>query len=167
MTKTDDNLANAFAGESQANRKYTAFSRQAEKDGMKNIAKLFRGVAEAETVHALAHFKAMGGIKTTLEHLKEAHGGEDYEIESMYPPMVEEAEADGHKAAKRSFEFALAVEKLHRELYDEAIKAVENGEDLPDSDVYVCDICGHTVRGEAPDQCPTCKAKKEHFMKIE
>lgn len=167
MPTTEENLATAFAGESQANRRYLAFAKQAEKDGYKQIAKLFRAIAEAETVHALNHFKEMGGIKSTLENLKAAYGGEDYEVTSMYPPMVETAKKEGKKGAERTFGYALAVEKVHRALYEEAIKAVEQEKDLEEKDIYVCPVCGHTMVGDVPDECPVCGAKKEKFMKIE
>lgn len=167
MTKTDEDLKAAFAGESQANRKYLAFAAQAEKDGFKQIAKLFRAAAEAETVHALNHLKTMGGIKSTAENLKAAIEGELYEFSKMYPEFIEDAKKDGNKAAGITFGGANAVEKVHHELYTNALKAAENKKDLPAKPIYVCQICGMTVEGEAPDNCPVCKAKKEMFKKID
>lgn len=167
MGKSEDDLAAAFAGESQANRKYLAFAKQAEKDGYPQVAKLFKAAAEAETVHAHNHLKAMGGIKSTVENVKAAVAGELHEFKSMYPEFIKDAETEGHKSAKRTFEYANEVEKIHHELYENALAAVEDGKDLPKTDVYVCEICGMTVEGEAPDTCPVCKAKKKMFKKIE
>ncbi len=167
MTKTDNNLGAAFAGESQANRKYLAFAKQAEKDGLPQIAKLFRAAAEAETVHAHAHLRVMGGVKSTKENLKAAISGEHHEFTEMYPEFLEAAKTEKNKAAEKSFDFANQVEKIHHGLYDAALKSAEAGKDLPKKDVYVCEVCGMTVEGEAPDQCPVCKAKKAMFKKID
>jgi rubrerythrin len=166
MSKTIDNLKDAFAGESQANRKYLAFARKADEDGFPQIAKLFRAAAHAETVHALNHFKAMDGVLTTAENLKEALGGETYEVESMYPPMLAEAEAAGDKRAARTFRYALDVEKVHAELYHAAAEAHGKGSDLPAGDYYVCPICGYTHFGPMTEKCPVCNALPEKFEKI-
>jgi rubrerythrin len=166
MPKTIDNLQAAFAGESQANRKYLAFAKKAEQDGLPQVAKLFRAAAEAETVHAHAHLRALGGIKETKENVKAAIAGEHHEFISMYPEFIKDAEADKHAAALTSFRFANAVEKVHHDLYTEALNAIESGKDLPQREVYVCPICGNTVYGSAPDQCPVCKAKGSTFIKI-
>ena len=164
---TEDNLKNAFAGESQANRKYLAFAKKAEEEGFKQVAKLFRAAADAETVHALNHFRVLKGVKTTEENLKEAIKGETHEFEEMYPKMITEAEKEGNQAAKISFSGANAAEKVHAELYKKALESVKKGKDLEGKDIYVCQICGHTTGGEVPDECPVCKAKKEKFKKIE
>lgn len=164
MSKTQNNLADAFAGESQANRKYLAFAEKAEKEGMKQVAKLFRAAAEAETVHAHNHLRAMGGIGSTAENLKAAIGGETYEFESMYPPMIEEARAEGDKRAEKSFTYAFEVEKVHAELFK---KAAEKLDKLQETEVYVCKVCGHTVEGEPPDKCPICNSPKSSFKRIE
>lgn len=166
MSKTEKNLQEAFAGESQANRKYLAFAAQADKEGHPQIAKLFRATAEAETVHAHTHLKAMDGINSTEKNLEEAIAGETHEFESMYPPMIEDAKEEGHKRAERAFTFANQVEKVHAGLYKAAKKALEKGEDMEDKDIHVCSVCGHTVLGDAPDKCPVCKAAKMAFMKI-
>jgi rubrerythrin len=166
MPTTTDNLAAAFAGESQANRKYLAFAKKAGQDGFPEIAKLFRAAAEAETVHAHAHLRAMGGVKDTTENVKSAIAGEHHEFMSMYPEFIKDAEADKHAAALTSFRFANAVEKIHHNLYSEALKALEAGKDLPKREVYVCPICGNTVYDSAPDQCAICKAKGSTFIKI-
>jgi rubrerythrin len=166
MPKTDDNLKAAFAGESQANRKYLAFAKQAEKDGFPQIAKLFRAAAEAETVHAHAHLRVMGGIKSTLENVKSGIEGESYEFTKMYPEFIEQAKKDGNKAALMSFDNANKVEKIHHGLYEKALKAVESKKDLEKKEMSVCPVCGMTFEGEAPDECPICKAKKASFIKI-
>ncbi len=165
MASTQDNLKEAFAGESQANRKYTAFAQQAEKDGFANVAKLFRTAAEAETIHALGHFKAMGAIGTTAENLQEAVNGETYEYTEMYPPMLEQAESEGHKA-KRMFGYAVKAEQVHAKLYAQALEAVKQGEDLDVGDIYLCPICGHVEFGAAPASCPICGATAEKFVQV-
>lgn len=164
MSNTEKNLKDAFAGESQANRKYLAFAKKAEADGYKQIAKLFRAAAEAETVHAHNHLRELGGIKSTNENLSEAVNGESYEFQKMYPQMIKDAEAEGKKGALRSFNFANEVEKIHAELYRKALESIGNN---PDVDYYVCQVCGNTVEGEAPEECPICGAKKKMFKKVE
>jgi rubrerythrin len=164
---TKDNLQEAFAGESQANRKYLAFAKKAEQDNFKQVARLFRAAAAVETVHAHAHLRAMGGIRGTLENLEEAKGGEEFEFNSMYPGFVAEAEAEGNKAALISFKNAMTVENIHAGLYGEAIEAVKAGKDLPETPIYVCEICGNTVYGEAPDKCDICGVPKERFFAVE
>jgi len=164
MSKTEKNLQDAFAGESQANRKYLAFAKKAEAEGFKQIAKLFRATADAETVHAMNHLRELGGIKTTRENLEAAIGGETYEVESMYPPMIQEATAEGKQGAENSFSYAYEVEKIHAALYKKALDAMGKNEEV---DYYVCQVCGNTVEGEPPDQCPICKAMKKMFKKVE
>jgi rubrerythrin len=166
MSKTTDNLAAAFAGESQANRKYLAFAKKAGQDGFPEIAKLFKAAAEAETVHAHAHLRAMGGVKDTKENVKAAIAGEHHEFMTMYPGFIKIAEEEKNAAALPSFRFANAVEKVHHDLYTEALKALEAGKDLPKREVYVCPVCGNTVYDSAPDQCPVCKAKGSTFIRI-
>jgi rubrerythrin len=168
MTKSEDDLMAAFAGESQANRKYLAYAKQAEKDGFNQIAKTFRAAAQAETVHAHNHLRAAGGIKTTLENIQDAINGEHYEFTTMYPEMIEHAKEDNNKKALRSFEYANEVEKIHEKLYIAAIFAAKGGKDLIEKDVYVCPICGMTIEGpDIPDFCPICNAKKDTFILIE
>jgi rubrerythrin len=164
MSKTEKNLRDAFAGESQANRKYLAFAKKAEKDGYPQVAKLFRAAAEAETVHAHAHLRALGEIGSTLENLKVAVAGETHEFKSMYPDMIKEAKEEGKKAAERSFVFANEVEKVHAELYQ---KAMDNLDSLQEADYYVCSVCGMTVEHEPPDKCPVCGAKANAFFKVD
>jgi rubrerythrin len=163
---TADNLQAAFAGESQANRKYLAFAKKAEQDGYHEVAKLFRAAAEAETVHAHAHFRVMGGVKGTTENLQAAIEGEGHEYRSMYPGFLKEAEAEGNKPAAVSFKNALAVEEIHHGLYTEALNAVKAGKDMPAAPVFVCSVCGNTVFGEAPDTCPVCGVPANKFMEV-
>ena len=164
MEKSIQNLKAAFAGESQANRKYLAFAEKAEKDGYAQVARLFRAAAEAETVHAINHLKALKAIGATADNLKEAIAGETAEFLKMYPAMIKDAQAEGHQEALRSFEFANAVEQTHAQLYQ---KALDNLEKKGMVDIFVCTVCGHTVEGEPPDQCPVCKAVKKLFKKID
>lgn len=164
MSKTEKDLQDAFAGESQANRKYLAFAKKAEEEGFSQAAKLFRAAAEAETVHAHNHLKELGGIKSTKENLEAAVGGETYEFESMYPAMIEDAKGEGNTEAARSFHLANEVEKIHAALYKKAIENLGNDEEI---DYYVCQICGNTVEGAAPDECPICGATEKMFKKTD
>lgn len=164
MSKTETNLQDAFAGESQANRKYLAFAKKADTEDYPQVAKLFRAAAVSETVHAHAHLRELGGIKSTRENLEAAIGGETFEFETMYPQMIKEAEEDENKGALRSFNFANDVEKIHADLYK---KALENLGSNEETDYYVCEVCGYTAEGEAPDECPVCKSKKDMFKKIQ
>jgi rubrerythrin len=164
---TSENLKEAFAGESQANRKYLAFAQKAESESLPQIAKLFRAAAEAETVHAHAHLRVMGGIKSTQENLQEAIDGEGHEFKNMYPGFVAEAEKEENKPALFSFKNALAVEEIHHGLYGEALQAVKAGTDLPETKIFVCQICGNTVKDYPPDKCPICNAPKQKFSEIE
>lgn len=164
MSKTEENLKEAFAGESQANRKYLAFANHAEKEGYPQAAKLFRAAAEAETVHAHAHLRSLKGINSTAENLKEAIAGETQEFKNMYPGMIETAKEEGQKVAERSFTFANEVEKVHADLYQ---KALDNLESLEEVDYHVCAVCGYTCEGEPPDKCPVCSAKSNAFFKVD
>ena len=164
---SENNLKEAFAGESQANRKYLAFAKKAEQEGFKQAAKLFRAAAEAENVHALNHLLVLGTVKSTKENLQEAINGETYEFTEMYPKMISEAENENNTPAKISFSKANAVEKIHSMLYKKALEQVKKGNDLKEEDIYVCQICGHTAEGEAPNKCPVCGANKDKFKKIE
>ncbi len=163
---TDQNLKDAFAGESQANRKYLAFAKKAEQEKLPNVAKLLRAAAEAETVHAHAHLRVLGGIKTTADNLQAAIDGEGYEFKTMYPAFVAEAETEGNKAALVSFKNAMAVEKVHHDMYSQALAAVKSGKDVPAGAVYVCSVCGNTVSGAAPDKCAVCGVGKDRFVEV-
>jgi len=164
MSQTEKYLKEAFAGESQANRKYLAFAEKADREGYRQVAKLFRATAAAETVHAHAHLRALKGVGSTADNLKEAVAGETYEFESMYPPMIEAAKAEGNTVAATSFVYANEVERIHAGLYK---KAMEKMGDLEVTDIHVCGVCGYTVEGEAPDECPVCKSKKKAFLKVD
>jgi rubrerythrin len=163
-SKTVENLQTAFAGESQANRKYLAFAKRAEKDGLPAIARLFRAAAEAETIHALAHLQNMGGVGSTLENLRAAVAGETYEFTEMYPPMVDEAVKEGHKA-RTMLDYANRVEKVHAGLFQQALAAVEAGKDLSQMEVYICPVCGDLEFG-IPEKCPVCGLAGARFEKV-
>jgi rubrerythrin len=164
MSDTQANLKDAFAGESQANRKYLAFAKKADRDGFPTVARLFRAAAEAETTHAMGHFQAMGGVGTTADNLKAAIEGETYEFTTMYPPMIKQAEAEQHRG-QRMMEFAAQTEAVHARLYAMALEAVQSGKDLA-TDFYVCPICGDIELGKPPAQCPVCGAPGERFVKM-
>jgi len=163
---TIDNLQSAFAGESQANRKYLAFAKKAKAEGYEQIAKLFRATAAAETIHAHTHLRAMGGVKSTQQNLQEAVSGEKYEFQKMYPEFVAQAEAEGNKTALLSFKNAMAVEQVHFSLYNSAMETLKKDEDLPAAKIYVCSVCGNTVLDETPDKCPVCNAGKSAFEEV-
>lgn len=164
--KTTKNLNEAFAGESQANRKYLAFAKQAEKDGYPNIAKLFRGVAEAETVHAHNHLKTLGGVRSTTDNIESAIEGEGFEFKEMYPKFIRDAEEEDKRAAATGFKYANSVEQIHHKLYSEALEEVKKGNDISVGSIYVCGVCGMTVENEAPDICPVCSAPKSSYLEI-
>ena len=167
MSKTNENLAEAFAGESQANRKYLAFAKRAEDEGYPQIAKLFKAAAAAETVHAHNHLRIMGGIHNTKENILEAINGETYEFKTMYPRFLDVAAEEGENQASWSFNIANEVEKIHAGLYQKASAALEKDSDLEATDYYVCDVCGNTVEGNPPEKCPICKAGKKAFSKVD
>ena len=165
MTKTDENLKAAFAGESQANRRYLAFARKAEEEGFTQVAKLFKAAAEAETVHALNHLRIIGETKSTLENLGTAVSGETFEFKEMYPGFIDTAKQEGNKQASWSFDGANQVEQIHAKLYSKAIDALKNKKTLEKVDYYVCGVCGNTVEGAPPNKCPICGSPKEKFFK--
>jgi rubrerythrin len=162
-TKSEENLKEAFAGESQANRKYLAFAKKADEEGYSQVAKLFKAAAEAETVHAHNHLRVLKGIRSTKENIQEAINGETHEFKSMYPGMMEAAKSEKNDAAFRTFNFANEVEKVHAALYSKALENLGKNEVL---DYYVCPVCGNTVEKAAPDKCPICGAPGKSFMKI-
>lgn len=162
MSKTQKHLMDAFAGESQANRKYLAFAQRAEDEFMHGVAKLFRAVAEAETIHAIKHLRTAGGVKTTKENIQAALSGEIHEFTKMYPEMIADAKEEGNKSAEVSFDYANQVEKVHAELYK---KALADPDKFPVQDYYLCKICGYTHEAECPDKCPVCGANKKAFFK--
>jgi len=164
-SKTASNLKEAFAGESQANRRYLAFAEQAETEGFPQVAKLFRAAAEAETAHALAHLRVIGGIGSTAENLHEAIGGETHEFKSMYPAMIAEAEEEGFKKAQRRFDYANQVEEIHAGLFQRALDNL--AEEVKPFDYYVCLVCGNTVKSEVPEVCPICRTPGDRFLRVE
>jgi rubrerythrin len=162
--KTEQNLKDAFAGESQANRKYLAFAKKADAEGYTQVAKLFRAAADAETIHAHNHLKALNGIGTTRENLIEAIAGETHEFKTMYPEMIAAAKEEKETIALRSFMYANSVEKVHAGLYTAALDKLETG--LEDVEYYICPECGHTVAGSPPMTCPFCGVDGSHFYTV-
>lgn len=163
MPTTQDNLMSAFAGESQANRKYLAYAKQAEKEGFSQVAKLFRAAAEAETIHAHAHLRNAGKIKSTLENLEDAISGETYEFTTMYPEMIVDAESEGKEAVRKYFNWVNTVEEVHANLYKKALAAQGKVENV---DYYVCSVCGYTHEGPHSGKCPVCNAAETAFYKV-
>jgi len=166
VSKTEKNLEEAFAGESQASRRYLFFAEKAESEGHPQIARLFRAAAGAETVHARNHLEVMGGIGSTEENLKGAISGENYEFTEMYPAFIEQAKAEGNERAEISFSRANKVEKVHHGLYQKALEALEAGKELKEEPCFVCQVCGNTVAGEAPERCPVCGAPRTKFGEV-
>ncbi|UZP68708.1 rubrerythrin family protein [Desulfovibrio mangrovi] len=165
MSKTLANLMEAFAGESQANRKYLAYAKQAEKEGFPQVAKLFRAAADAETIHAHGHLRNAGKIGDTISNLKDAIAGETHEFKNMYPQMIAEAEAEGEKVAARYFGFANKAEQVHAELYSKMLESLDNPKDV---DYYNCSVCGYTNEGEFTEgKCPICGAAAKAFYKVD
>lgn len=163
---TNNNLQAAFAGESQANRMYLAFAKKADEDGFPGIAKLFRATAEAETVHAHAHFRVMGKIKSTEENLRSAIDGEAYEYKEMYPGFLTESESEGNQPATYSFKNALAVEEIHHGFYSEALESLKAGKDIAVTKISICPVCGNTVKGDVSDKCPICGVPADKFFEV-
>ncbi len=164
MATTKDNLKEAFAGESQASQKYQVFAKKAERDGFPNVAKLFRTASAAEKIHAEGHLRAMDGVGSTVDNLQTAIDGETYEFTEMYPPMIEQAEADGHKA-QRMFKYASGAEAVHAEIYKMALEAIQKGEDFAE-EFFLCPVCGHIELGAPPDNCPICGTKGEKYVQV-
>lgn len=164
--KTNQNLMDAFAGESQANRKYLAFARKAEKDGFKNVARIFKAIAEAETIHALKHFEIAGKIGDTLANLESAAQGEQYEFSTMYPEFIDTAKQEDSKKALQSFEYANAAEKVHGGIFKDLKEKVASGSDAEDRDVYLCPVCGWVGMDPVPDKCPICNTAKKTFQQF-
>ena len=164
MTKA--NIEAAFAGESQAHMKYAVYAEKAEREGFAQIAKLFRAISFAEKVHASNHLRVLDKIQSTSANLQDAASGERYEVEEMYPAFEAVAQLQGEKAALRSIHYAVEAEKIHEKMYTDADKLASEKKDIPAANVYVCPVCGHTVIGDAPDECPVCGLKKEKYQKF-
>lgn len=167
MNRTSENLQAAFSGESQASRKYLYFAEKADEEGYRQVARLFRAASEAETVHARNHLKVMQGIKSTKDNLKAAISGEHHEFTKMYPDFMKQADAEGDKKAKESFDLANQVEQIHHKLYQAVLNMLEKGQTVPEKPIFVCQYCGNTVEGEAPEKCPICGAPKKMFKQID
>ena len=166
MSDSIEKLKAAFAGESQANRRYLAFAKKADEEGLTQVARLFRAAAEAETVHAHNHMRIAGEIGMTVGNLDEAISGETFEFTEMYPEYLDVARREGNRQAEWSFNVANHVEKIHAGLFRRTLEALKNNEELPDVDYYVCQVCGNTVEGSAPAKCPICGAPKAQFLKV-
>ncbi|MBN2119509.1 MAG: rubrerythrin family protein [Candidatus Omnitrophica bacterium] len=163
---TEENLKNAFAGESQAHMKYLIFSQVAEKEKKPNIARMFKAIAYAEQVHATNHLKVLAGIGKTPDNLEKALQGETFEVEEMYPAYNNEAKLQAEKEAEKSTHYALEAEKIHAQMYKKAEAAAVVDKDIELGDVYICPVCGYTVEKEAPEYCPVCGVKRELFKKF-
>lgn len=163
---TESDLINAYAGESQAHMRYYIFANEAEKAGKPNVARLFRAIAYAEEVHATNHFKALGLLKDTAANLQTAIDGETFEVNEMYPAYHEVAKLQNEPDAQRTTHYALEAEKIHAQLYADAKREVEQGRDLNSEPIYICPVCGYTVKGQAPAKCPVCGAPAASFKRF-
>ena len=166
MSRSTQSLKNAFAGESQANRRYLAYAKKADEEGLTQVAKLFRAAAEAETIHALNHLRIMGEIKSTAENLDAAISGETFEYKIMYPEYLSIAKQEGNRQAAWSFDVANKVEQVHAGLFSKALEALKSKKELAKVDYYICSVCGNTVEGAAPEKCPICGAPETKFFKV-
>jgi rubrerythrin len=162
---TQANLEAAFAGESQAHMKYLIFAERAEREGFDEVARMFRAISYAELVHAKSHFQTLSNIGKTEDNLKAAIGGENYEVDEMYPAFEAVAELQEEKNAVRSNQWAMEAEKVHSGMYEQARQAVLAGQDVEVGDIHVCEVCGWTLEGDVPDRCPLCGAKRDRFVK--
>lgn len=163
---TRSNLQEAFAGESQAHLRYLIFAEIADREGLPNVARLFNAAALSEQIHATNHLKALGGVGTTAQNLKTAFGGENFEVAEMYPAYTSVATLQEEKSALRSMQNALEAEKVHAKFYAQAQQAVETKKDLEVDDLFVCQACGYTMEGPAPERCPICGAIHTRFQKF-
>lgn len=159
--KTYENLMAAFTGEAEANRKYTAYAKKAEKEGKLNAAKLFRAAADAETIHALKHFEIAGKIGSTADNLKDGIAGETHEYKEMYPDFVKEAKESGNKAAEMTFTFAMKAEEVHARLYQEALENIDENEEVF---YFLCPVCGN-IEKSVPERCSICGVPGSKFIK--
>ena len=165
MSSTIENLNDAFAGESQASRRYTAFAKKADEEGYPQVAKLFRAAALAETIHAINHLRAMGAIGATIDNLRTAIAGENYEVATMYPGFIQTAEAEENKKARNTFYWAMEVEKIHEALYKKALEEIDTtGGEV---EYYVCPFCGYTHEGTPPEKCPVCGTPGKKFERVD
>jgi len=167
MSCTPDNLQEAFAGESQANRRYLFFAAKADTEGYPQVARLFRAAADAETVHARNHLEVLGGVGTTIGNLEAAVQGEHFEFTDMYPKFIAHAEEDANQQAIVSFTQANAVEQIHHGLFHQALETLERSKELKEEPYFVCQVCGNTIGGDSPERCPVCGAPKTKFKRVE
>jgi len=166
MSKTEENLNAAFAGESMARNKYTFFAKVARQEGYHYIARLFEETAENEMQHAKEEFKLLGGIGNTIANLKEAIEGENYETTQMYPDFAKAAREEGNTQAAILFEQIAKVEAVHRDRYQRLLDMVESGMvyKRETATKWKCLKCGYVYEGtEPPAKCPCCKHPKEYF----
>ena len=163
---TEENLKAAFSGESQAHMRYLIFAKKAEEEGYSNLARLFRAISYAEQVHATNHYNALGVIRESTDNLQVAIDGENYEVTEMYPAFNAVAKLQEEKSAQRTTDWAFQAEKIHAGMYQRAKQAAERSEDIKLGAVYICDMCGYTAEGTAPERCPVCGATKEKFRKF-
>ena len=167
MSRSEENLKKAFAGESQASRRYKAFADKAEREGYSEVARLFRAASESETIHATNDLLIMRGVKSTTDNLKTAIEGETYEYTEMYPGFLEDAKAEGRRDAEKIFQEAKKTEEYHASYYKEALKQIECKKDIPRRKYYVCTVCGYTAEDDAPDECPICGVTKKNFRRVD
>jgi rubrerythrin len=166
MSKTEENMKAAFAGESQARNKYTFFAEKAKEEGYHYIAKIFEETAANEMQHAKDHLQLLKGIGTTADNLKEAISGEHHETMEMYPQFVKDAEEEGNQKAAVLFKMIGKIEQHHRERYEKLLEMVKNGtvfkREKPIQ--WKCSVCGYIHEGtEPPPKCPSCKYPKEYY----
>ncbi len=165
--KTENNIQEAFGGESMANRRYLFFAERADKEGYPQVAKLFRAVAEAETIHARNHLNAFDAIGTTKDNLLAAVMGEYQEFSAMYPAFIEKAVEEKNERARRTFDWANKVEQIHHGYFETALAALKEDRQPEDATYYVCQVCGNTITGEPPEKCPVCGAPLKAFKKMD
>lgn len=166
MSKTEQNLKEAFAGESQARNKYDYFAKIARKEGYHYIARIFEETALNEMQHAKDELKLLNGIGSTKENLKEAISGENHEHSEMYPKMKKEAEEEGNEEAAKLFQEISEVEQHHEERYKKLLEMIEKGTIFKRSKPinWKCSKCGYIHKGtEPPEECPSCKHPPEYY----
>jgi rubrerythrin len=163
--QTTKNLKEAFAGESQASRRYLAYARKAEEEGFSNLARLFRAIAESETVHAINHLKCVNGVRSSLENVEEAFKGEKEEYTGMYPMFMDQAKRDINNEALTSFYWANEAEQVHADFYERAMESLKQGQDIQVGELHLCKVCGYTLEGSPPDKCPVCGESRDMFVR--
>ncbi len=174
---TAANLRNAHGGESMAHMRYIVWGDHARKEGFTNVARLFKAISSAETVHASNHFRELKeqigdalcasmsvfGLSDTSQNLQGGINGETYEINEMYPTYLETAKFQGEKGAQQSFHYSLSAEKEHAAMFKKAKQFIDSGKDAELGPVHVCLVCGWTHEGDLPEVCPICGVKSDQF----